>query len=551
MRLSNFFLAALLFFSVLLRLVDLGRIPNGLTVDEADMGYNAYSILKTGKDVYGRSFPMFFQSLDDYKPGFAIYASIPAIRLLGLSEYSIRLFPAIIGALTPLLFFVFLKMLYPKNNYAAFSVFLLTTFAPWNVAISRATFMYIELVFFLLLALITFFLGIKNKNFPIYISACIFAFTLYVYYAALIYIPLIGIILFIFFKKELLAKKKNLIIASVLFLVISAPALSHYLNGSARSRFNAISLFTPDISLPVSIQEIETDNKSNNKLFNFYHNRRIINVSNTLDNYFDYLNMDYLFVNSKNIRYFYINYYGLFYFLEFPFLLIALHKIIKKRESNDLFLLALLLISPIPAAITLGSPFVHRAILLPMVLQILIALGLAKFLKSFQASYFQKPIYYSIAALYLISAVGFIHQYFVHNPKEFSTEKDNGAWFSSVKEAIPQLNLYKQKYPTVVFTWSSTKLVPGIYYLFYSKIDPTLVQNKSAKWTNESPSFRQIYNEVGNVQFRPIDWKADSQLKNTLFIGYPSDFQKDDDIHTISKTYDQDGKEHFWFVTKD
>jgi hypothetical protein len=60
-------LSFVLFVSTALRVYNLGEVPNGLTVDEADMDYNAYSILKTGKDVYGRKLPLFFQSLDDYK----------------------------------------------------------------------------------------------------------------------------------------------------------------------------------------------------------------------------------------------------------------------------------------------------------------------------------------------------------------------------------------------------------------------------------------------------------------------------------------------------
>ena len=98
-------LVSIILVSFLLRFYQLGLVPNGITVDEADVGYNAFLILKTGKDVYDRSYPLFFQSFDVYQPSFQIYASIPAIYLFGLNDISIRIIPAFIGVLSTILFY--------------------------------------------------------------------------------------------------------------------------------------------------------------------------------------------------------------------------------------------------------------------------------------------------------------------------------------------------------------------------------------------------------------------------------------------------------------
>src|SRR3990172_5419713 len=100
------FLAAVTLISIVIRFYQLGNIPNGLATDEADIGYNAYSIIRTGADVYGRKFPLFFQSLDDYKPGLIFYLSIPAVSAFGLTDFSIRLAPALFGIITPTLIFI-------------------------------------------------------------------------------------------------------------------------------------------------------------------------------------------------------------------------------------------------------------------------------------------------------------------------------------------------------------------------------------------------------------------------------------------------------------
>ena len=63
-----------------LRLYQLGLIPNALTWDEAAVGYNAYSILKTGRDEYGELLPIIFKSFGDFKPGLYVYLVIPFIK---------------------------------------------------------------------------------------------------------------------------------------------------------------------------------------------------------------------------------------------------------------------------------------------------------------------------------------------------------------------------------------------------------------------------------------------------------------------------------------
>src|SRR3990167_9983408 len=100
-----------LFIGTFVRFYQLGKVPNGLTVDEADLGYNSYSILKTKKDVYGRKYPLFFQSFGEFKPGLPFYSSIPAIAAFGLNDLSIRLLPAILGSLLPILIFIAARQL--------------------------------------------------------------------------------------------------------------------------------------------------------------------------------------------------------------------------------------------------------------------------------------------------------------------------------------------------------------------------------------------------------------------------------------------------------
>ena len=50
-----------------LRIIKVGSLP-ALYTDEAAFGYNAYSILKTGRDEYNQPLPLILRSFGDYKP---------------------------------------------------------------------------------------------------------------------------------------------------------------------------------------------------------------------------------------------------------------------------------------------------------------------------------------------------------------------------------------------------------------------------------------------------------------------------------------------------
>ena len=94
----TFFLIILI--SIFLRFYKLGVNPPSLTWDEASLGYNAYSILKTGADEYGNKFPISIRSFDDYKPPLYVYLAVPSIGIFGLNEFAVRLPSAIIGILS-------------------------------------------------------------------------------------------------------------------------------------------------------------------------------------------------------------------------------------------------------------------------------------------------------------------------------------------------------------------------------------------------------------------------------------------------------------------
>ena len=93
-------------FAAFLYTYELANIPNGLYVDEALTGYNAYSILATRLDEYGKSYPVAFRFLGSYTPPLQVYLTVPFIKLLGLNVFATRLPSAIFAIITvPIIYF--------------------------------------------------------------------------------------------------------------------------------------------------------------------------------------------------------------------------------------------------------------------------------------------------------------------------------------------------------------------------------------------------------------------------------------------------------------
>lgn len=98
-------LTVLTFGALLVRVWQLDHLPNGLNRDEAALGYNAYLLSKTAGDEWGQPWPVNLRSFGDYKLAGSAWAMIPFIKLLGFSNWAVRLPIALAGtALVPLIY---------------------------------------------------------------------------------------------------------------------------------------------------------------------------------------------------------------------------------------------------------------------------------------------------------------------------------------------------------------------------------------------------------------------------------------------------------------
>lgn len=217
----------LFFIGIILYFYKLGDVPAGFYVDEATTGYNAYSLLKTGKDEYGKLFPVALRFFGSYSPPLYTYLTIPVISLFGLNIFTVRFISAASGVLMVLLVYFFAKSLNIfKVGSSIFITSLLFAISPWSLIISRAGY---EVYFAFLLFSTGAFLLWKALSNPKFLVAGLLVLSLSTYaaHAQRFLFPIFIAVYLFLFKEKLLSKsyRKTFYQGLVLSFITQIPNL--------------------------------------------------------------------------------------------------------------------------------------------------------------------------------------------------------------------------------------------------------------------------------------------------------------------------------------
>lgn len=198
-----------------------------------------------------------------------------------------------------------------------------------------------------------------------------------------------------------------------------------------------------------------------------------------LKNYLSYFSLEYLFlIVDKNIRYYISKDFGLFFHWQLPFLLIGVWQLIRlKEELFAKIIIGLLLITPIPAALTVG-PNVLRAFLMVIPFCVIISLGIIYCFQNVKVK--GKIIMYGLFLFAFYEFALYTHIYFKHFPTTHIA-----LWGGAQKEIVQEATIYSKKYNKIVI--NTTKLADEhIYFLFYNnQLKPLYVDSnwrKPSSW---------------------------------------------------------------------
>ncbi len=473
-------LTIIVFLAAGLRFYKLTQIPPGLYWDEISVGYNAYSIAQTGKDEYGKRFPLSFRAFGDYKyPGY-IYATAVSIKLFGRTDFAIRFPSAFAGTLTVLLLYFLVKELSrssktmkPWSNEAIpTAAALLLAISPWHLQFSRAGFEANLALFFLVAGWYVFLLSLRKRGVWLAISVVFFILSAVTYISARLFAPLILFTLVVIARKTLLKAKKQLAIACITGVVVSLPFVPSILSGEATVRAYSESIIGKEKLFP--------------KIF---------------ENYLANFDTTFLFFKGDQNGRHSVRKLGMLYVFELPLILLGLRKLFREKGAEKNMVLAWLLLAPMSVSLSNISPHAIRTLHMLPVWEIIAAIGTTEVLRAISRQR-GKLIRFLTISLLLVAIVYnialYLHQYYIHYPRETALDWQNG-----LKETVENIALNFSWYDKIFVS----DTLPPLYIAFYLPVEPKDYQ------ILEDPK-----QQIGKIQYFKFAKEIDKQHQSALIV---------------------------------
>lgn len=526
-RQQVYLLIFILILSFALRVYKLDQVPPSLNWDEVDAGYNAYTIANWGRDEWGKFLPLVFTSFRDDKHPVHIYLTAPIVKLFGLSDFTTRLPGALVGTLSVIVFF-FLAQIIFKNDLTALLAALSLAVSPYHIHFSRGLWEANFALFFFMLGLLMFYMGIQKKRWLINFAFLCFGLSLFAYHSAKIILPPV-ILLLIILNFKLLIRKGIFFYSGLIILMIF------------------IFLMFIDTRL-LGLARIDQTKPSealikNTKMYNLTGNNYLAMFEIALNRYPAYLGKDYLFLSGDQNPRNSVKTFGEFYKTDALFIFVGLIYLLALRSKISLIILSWLLLSPLPAALVSESPNATRAIFMIGSIHIVIGLGVSKIINWYHG----KTKFFILAAVLIVLSLQ-VYQYISYYFNIYPT-KDPHDWQYGMKQVVEFVKAHPE-YPQVNMT--DIRSQPYIFFLFYFKIPlpeylNTVIYNRS-----ETKSFSTV-SAFDNYYFGGWDPVESMPNPGVLYIVTPSQYdglrhKAEFDVKKI--IYYPGGGEAFFIVSK-
>ncbi|MCW1949468.1 MAG: glycosyltransferase family 39 protein, partial [Candidatus Shapirobacteria bacterium] len=505
-KIEWWWLILILILGICLRFWQLGETPKGFFCDEASLGYDAYSLLLTGKDQFGKTLPILFRSFVDFKPPFYTLFLIPIYKILGMSIWSTRFLSAMAGMVVIWFSFWIVKGL-SKNIRLSLLVALLLAVSPWQIMVSRTSYETNLSLALLMIMIWSFYKSKKNIKWLL-MTAIVAGLSFLTYHSERVITPLILLCLIIKERKNVFKKENTVILslAVLMGLILVLPTVKLMTTPGFLSRLNSLSILSGEVKKPWGFDENLIGWK--NLMFN---NSVELKLREFGSLYISYFSPRYLFgLGDPGPR---SSYPDLAPFLcwQLPFWMTGAVWLMKKnKDKNEMelkFLTVLMMvITPIPAAIT-RDPFSSiRALPLVLPLIILTAKGWEIFLKKFRVLgkiLLVFLIVWSLGKIYL--SVFKFNDYF-----------RGYAWEEGIEEMVNQIK--EEKLPVVVDN-ARGEIYSQI--LFFTQAEPKKYQEENFEVKSEdyyTNMERVKAKQINHISVRPIVWEKDI-YKNQILVG--------------------------------
>jgi len=474
---KTFLILTIIFLAFLLRIVDISDLPPSLNWDEVSHGYNAYSILKTGRDEWGTFMPTIFRAFGDYKLPVYIYLTAISEFFFGLGPLAVRLPSVIAGAVTVLFTYLLTEELFKNsqlkisNSKLKIASAVLIAVAPWSLFLSRIALEANLAVAFITAGFYFFLRGLRDAKYQL-LSAVLLGISVWTYNSARVFVPLLLVAGLLIYRSYLLPARNRhaLALAGGLIAIFFVPMFLQLLNAQGQARYGNVRII--DQGAVAEIEELRNKNDFPKIFERAVFNRPVFFVGRFVQNYISHFSPGFLFINGGADFQFSLPGHGLLYPVEVvPFYFGLVIFILKSRKQKEFrFALAWIALAPIASSITREAPHVLRNIVvlpMPMVLSAFGILYLLRLLKS-------RPHKLLVGGVYGILLTAFFIRYLVAYAGEYRVNFSR-AWQFGYKEAVSFTKENYHNYDKIIFSKKYGE--PHEFVLFYWPWTPVSYQN--------------------------------------------------------------------------
>ncbi len=510
MNFRKYIFIGIILLAFILRFYQLGEVPTGLYQDETAIGYNAYSILKTGKDEYGKNSPLYFKSFGDWKHPIYIYATVFSEAVFGITAFAVRFPSAFCGFLSVIILYFFVKQLTKNENLSLVSSFLFAV-NPWTLHYNRATFEVSVALFLYLFGGLLFLYSIEKKKFVLFILGVIlFLINLYTYNLTRLLSPLL-LVIFLFYKKDDIAKipkewKTVTVISS--FLLILPFIFTFFSGGGVNSASGT--LITTSASIKAPLLEFKSYLATYPVWFSkLFFSIDVSIVWKYLNNIASYFSAQFFFISGSNHGNHGIGNVGQFYLIEFLFIPWGIIHLIKVKAKWIKLLISWAVLVVLVAALTRETPHATRSFFLVIPLAIFSAAGILSIWNYLlNLKLLGKISIVVISLIFTYNLIYYFTSYYVRFPIAYAK-----AWREEDKNLSEFIKNNQSSYEKIIFDKKSGFIYSSL--LFYNKYDPKNFQTASVRASDDSEGFSEI-KSFGKYEFKDIDWTKD--LKKGVLI---------------------------------
>lgn len=504
----------ILVLGIFVRFYRLDNIPNGLYSDEAAYGYNAYSILKTGKDEFGMKYPITFKSFGDYKAPLIFYVTVPFVWLFDLTVLGVRIGSAIAGTILIINVYFLASLLFKQKKYALLSAWC-TAILPFGLQFSRMAHENNLSTNLVVIGMIVFLFGIRQKARFLPVSFFLFAVSLYAYHDVRVFIPIFILFLILIFRRELWVRRRYALMGLGIFVLTLLPLISYIRTEAFWARVKNINIFTdPGINYATNFErgEVSLSNYFAPRLF---HNKIISYGKVLLDGFSRHFTVDYLFLNGDPVQIYKTVGTGPLYILTLPFFILGIYFLIRQANESARILAGWGLLSLLPATLTRFTPSSHRTLTVLPVFAIVISCGILYFLKIIQSEKVRDRAVFIITVSISFNIAYYLHMYYFITPIRFASE-----WHYGMDQVIAEVEKRQDRYDKI---WFSKTAWGYIYPLFYMKYPPEKYQLQAKLSPPDEYGFGWIEGFDKYIfDYFPIKFE---QMDNILWVGTPHEFQ--------------------------